>query len=88
MTGFNQNASVFAGMSRQALQAALDDAQRALVKLKLGEKVVTVSYAEGEGQRSVHFSSAKEGSLVQMINELKACLGISRHARSGFRFSF
>jgi gpW len=85
---FDQNASVFAGMSQEQLRAALGKAQNALIELQTGKQVVTVSYAEGEGNRSVHFSNTNPGALVQLINELKACLGLARTARRGLRVSF
>jgi hypothetical protein len=85
---FNQNDSVFAGMSQPALQAALSSAQTALIALQSGAQVATVTYSMGEGNRSVTYRRSNPGALVQLINELKACLGMATHARRGFRVSF
>jgi len=85
---FNQADSVFAGMSQPQLQHALNEAQRALIKLQIGERAVTVTYSQGEGTRHVQYKSTNPGALVQLINELKACLGLAPVARRGFRVSF
>lgn len=85
---FSQNASVFAGMSQAALSQALSDAQQALIALQTGQQVVNLSYQEGNGMKHVSYSKPEMGGLVQLIGELKACLGISDRSRRGFRFSF
>ncbi|MDE2469238.1 MAG: hypothetical protein KGL35_10975 [Bradyrhizobium sp.] len=85
---FNQDKSVFAGMPPAQLQAALTAAQTALIALQTGQLVVTVSYANGSGNRSATYSRTNMGSLVQMIGELKACLGLASRARRGLRFGF
>ena len=79
--------SVFAGMTPDQLQAALTSAQTALIELRSGSQVTTVQYSQGEGSRSVTYSKARAGDLVQMITELQTCLGI-RPARRVFRPGF
>jgi hypothetical protein len=85
---FDQNHSVFAGMSQPALQAALAQAQTALIALQSGQQVANISYGEGGGMKHVTYRVPEMGSLVQLIGELKACLGLSDRARRGMRISF
>lgn len=85
---FNQTASIFAGMSQPALQAALNSAQAAYIALASGAQVTTVTYSQGEGNRSVTYRRTNQGALVQLIGELKACLGITPYSRRGFRVAF
>jgi hypothetical protein len=75
-------------MSQLALQAALASAQAAMIALQTGGQVATVSYAQGDGQKSVTYRAGNLGGLTQMINELQACLGLRRHARRSFPVSF
>ena len=79
--------SVFIGMTPNQLQAALTNAQTALIELRSGSQVTTVSYAQGEGNRSVTYSKAEVGSLIQMITELQTLLGMRSHRRA-FRPGF
>jgi gpW len=85
---FDQNASVFAGMSQSALQTALTNAQQALIELKTGAQVVTVNYTVGGDTKHASYAKPNEAGLVELIGTLKACLGITDHARRGFRITF
>jgi hypothetical protein len=75
-------------MDPTALQAALTAAQNALIALQTGSQVVTVSYGEGNGMKHVAYRAPDIGSLVQLINELQAQLGLRRHARQAFGVSY
>ncbi|WP_428485966.1 gpW family head-tail joining protein [Rhodopila sp.] len=77
----------FAGLSVLALQAALMQAQQALINLETGALVATVSYAQGEGNRSVTYSRADSGRLRQLIAELQAALGLRARRAIGVRFA-
>lgn len=85
---YNPNTSIFAGMSRPALQLALSNAQTALLQLQTGAKVVTASYTQGDGAKSVTYTQASIGGLVMLIKQLQAQLGIVRHPRRGLQFGF
>lgn len=85
---FALDRSVFAGMTPAALQAALNSAQTALVALQSGQQAVTVSYGEAGAQRHVQYKAPEIGGLVQLINELQACLGLRERARRGFGVAF
>lgn len=88
---FNQNHSIFAGMTTAALQAALSSAQNAYVALSSGTQAAAVTLRSGEAsERSVTYRQTDLGALVRLINELQACLGLvhtprSRPARFIFR---
>lgn len=85
---YNPNTSIFAGMSRPALQAALSNAQTALLQLQTGAKVVTASYTQGDGAKAVTYTQASMGGLVMLIKQLQAQLGIVRHPRHSLQFRF
>lgn len=62
------------GMTDAQLQAALTAAQTALVDLRTGKKVVSVSYAQGEGSRSATFAQTDLANLRMFIQELLGAL--------------
>ena len=88
MERFNPATSVLAGMTTDQLTAALTAAQGALVQLMTGTKVVTVSYTQGDGAKSVGYAQAEIGSLTMFIRQLQAQLGIICRPRRaiGLRF--
>ena len=69
--------SVYAGMTRDQLVAALASAQVALVQLQTGSKIATAAYAQGDGSKSVSYSRAEIGTLRAVILELQQALGIA-----------
>lgn len=77
----------FAGMGQAQLQAWLAQAQQALVDLETGAKVANVSYAQGDGSRSVSYSSADSVKLRQLISELQAALGMRSRRAIGVSFA-
>lgn len=62
------------GMTDAQLQAALTSAQQAYVDLRTGDKAVTVSYAQGDGSRSVTFQQTNMANLRLFIADLQAAL--------------
>lgn len=78
---FNPNTSVFAGMSTPVLQQALASAQTALIALQTGQKVVSASYGQGDGTKSVTYTEANIGALTMLIRQLQQQLGIIHRAR-------
>lgn len=65
----------FAGMPVVALQAALANAQNALIAVVTGGLPVTVDYAEGSGRRQVVYNRTNAEELRVLIRDLKAALG-------------
>ena len=80
--------SVLAGMSAAELQAALTAAQRAYTELMTGTKVVTASYAQADGMKSVTYTKAELPALTAFIRQLQVALGITTQARRPARFIF
>lgn len=76
----------FAGMSRDQVLAARATAQAALLQLATGGKPVSVSYAQGDGSKSVTFAPADEGRLRQLIAHLNGLLGQGARRAIGVRF--
>lgn len=68
--------SIFAGLSQEVLQANLTAAQQAFIELSTGARVVTASYTQGDGSRSVTYNQASIANLQMLIRQLQAELGI------------
>lgn len=80
--------SVLAGMTITDLQQALAAAQRAYTELMTGTKVVTASYAQADGMKSVTYTKAELPALTAFIRQLQQALGITTQARRPARFIF
>lgn len=80
--------TLYAGMDPSVLQAALTSAQTALIQLNSGAKVVTASYAQGDGVKTVTFTAATREGLTSMIRDLQAALGVIPRARRPMRFTY
>lgn len=85
---YNPATSIFAGMSRPQLQAALAAAQQAYLDLQSGKKAVSLSYTQGDGTKTVGYTPATTQGLVMLIKQLQAQLGIVRRARRPIQFGF
>ena len=76
----------FAGMPVPALQAALAQAQAALIAVVTGAKPVMVDYVEGQGRRQVMYTRTNAEELRVLIRDLKAALGQSTRGAVRPRF--
>lgn len=76
----------FAGWSQAQLQAALMQAQNALVALVTGAQAFRVEYSEGSGHRGVTYTKADEQTVRNLIRELENALGINKRRAIGVRF--
>lgn len=79
---------LFSGMSVTQLQTALNTAQQAYLDLSTGQKTVTVSYAQGDGSRSVTFTQTSVTNLAVLIRQLQQQLGMISRARRPIRPNF
>lgn len=68
-------------MTTPVLQQALASAQLALIALQSGEKVVSASYGQGDGTKSVTYTPANIGALTLLIRQLQQQLGLIHRAR-------
>jgi len=73
--------SIYDNVDTATLQQRLSQMTLALLDLEAGGKVVTVSYAQGDGSRSVTYSQADRAGLRQTILEVQSALD----ARLGVR---
>jgi hypothetical protein len=78
---YDPNNSVFAGLDPTTAQAALTSAQTALIALQTGQQVATVTYAQGDGSKSVTYRATDIAGLTQLIRQLQAQLGIVSRPR-------
>lgn len=65
-------------MTPEQLTANLAAAESALHELLIGRRTVTVSYAMGDGSRSVTYTAASADQLRGYIRDLRGELGIGR----------
>lgn len=83
---FQAQRSILAGMNTGVLQANLAAAQQAYLDLSTGAKGESYSYTQGDGSKSVTYTRANLGALVQAIQLMQAQLGIVRRPRRPLRF--
>ncbi|MGI4765509.1 MAG: gpW family head-tail joining protein [Janthinobacterium lividum] len=74
--------SVFDGMTRAQLVAALTSAQTALIELQIGNKAVSLSYSQGDGSKSVTRKMTTTGECTALIRQLQIALGIAPRRRA------
>jgi hypothetical protein len=74
--------SLFDGMSREQLVTALTAAQTAMIELQTGARAVSLSYAQGDGAKSVTRKSVTIGECSALIRQLQIALGIARPRRA------
>ena len=72
---------VLQGVPAATMQAWLATAQQAYADLMAGGKVVTASYAQGDGSRSVTYTASSMVNLSQWIAQLQRALGIPYQRR-------
>lgn len=85
---FTPDSTVLAGLTTPQLQAALASAQQAYIDLMTGKQVVTASYTQGDGAKTVSFKQTDAAQLTAFIRLLQAQLGIVCSPRRPARFNF
>lgn len=73
--------SLFAGLSPTVLQANLAAAQQAYAELSTGAKIISASYTQGDGAKSVTYRQANIAEVAALIRQLQQELGIVSRAR-------
>jgi len=76
MRRFDPSTSLLAGMSEADLRAELAALQQAYLQLGRGQQVVTASYTQGDGAKSVTYRQTDLATLAALIRQLQAQLGI------------
>lgn len=85
---FDRNKTIYAGMQTSALQQMLTQAQQAYAQLSSGTQAVTLSYAQGDGAKTVTYSQTNIAQLTAHIRGLQAQLGVISKPRRAMRFKF
>ena len=80
--------SLFTGMTTDALQTALANAQQAYLDLSTGAKGESYSYTQGDGSKSVTYTRTNLQSLAALIRQLQQQLGMIHRGRRPVRFRF
>lgn len=68
--------SILDGLDETTLRARLTALQTAYLDLVGGAKIVTASYTQGDGSRTVSYSQANIGALTQAILAIQKQLGM------------
>jgi hypothetical protein len=76
---------VFAGMDDAVVRLNLAAAQQALIDLQTGKSIVSMSYAQGDGSKSVTRKMGSVAECTALIAQLQSALGLAR-GRRPFRF--
>lgn len=76
---------VFAGMDDSVIRANLSAAQLALIELQSGKSVVSMSYTQGDGAKSISRKVTSVAECTALIAQMQAALGMN-HGRRPFRF--
>ena len=80
--------SLFSGMTTDALQTALVNAQQAYLDLSTGAKGESYSYSQGDGSKSVTYTRTNLPLLAALIRQLQMQLGMIHRGRRPARFRF
>ena len=85
---FNPQTSLLAGMDTSILQSRLTQMQQDYLDLMSGAKMISASYTQGEGGKSVSYDRTNIAQLSAAIRQLQAQLGIIDRPRRaiGVRF--
>jgi hypothetical protein len=76
------------GMSTADMQSRLAALQAAYFDLSSGTKVVTASYAQGDGTKSVTYQQTDLAQIMRSIQMLQKALGIIPHFHRARRVLF
>lgn len=85
---YDPSRSLLAGMDTGVLQARLQLMQQDYLDLQAGRKLISASYTQGDGAKSVVYDKTSLGQLAMAIRQLQAQLGVicSPRRAIGFRF--
>lgn len=80
--------TVFDGLPREQLQSQLTALQNAALALVSGQSVITATYMQGDGNKSVTFKRADLATINATILQLQQILGLRTRARRPVRFRY
>ncbi|WP_419692232.1 gpW family head-tail joining protein [Burkholderia gladioli] len=76
------------GMSAADMQSRLAALQTAYFNLSAGAKIVTASYAQGDGTKSVTYQQTDLAQILRSIEMLQMALGLIPHFHRARRILF
>lgn len=76
------------GMSTADMQSQLAALQKAYFELSSGAKVVSASYSQGDGSKSVSYQQSDLAQMMRSIQMLQKSLGIIPHYHRARRILF
>lgn len=76
-----ERVTLFSGMAKADLQAALLKLQQAYLDLMSGDKGESYTYTQGDGSKSVTYTRANIAGLASTIAELQQMLGMDARRR-------
>lgn len=89
---YNPSTSIFAPLPAQwagsVIGNAYANAQQAYIDLSTGNKVLVAGYAQGDGNKSVTYTKADLASIVALIKQLQAQMGMITRGRRPIGFSY
>jgi len=80
--------TIFDGMSREDMQAQLTALQQVYLALSAGQSVITATYMQGDGNKSVTYKRADLATVTATILQLQQLLGLRARARRPMRFRY
>lgn len=83
--GCSTGTGLLAGMDDSVLRARLQQMQLDYLDLSSGRKVMSASYTQGDGAKSVTYTRATIGELAMAIRMAQQQLGIIPRARRAIR---
>jgi hypothetical protein len=73
--GINQDATVLAGIPREALIVWKTQLQQALLAVATGSKPITLSYAQADGRKEVTYNVTGMMQIRGLLDLVNRCLG-------------
>lgn len=89
MSCFDETLPLLQGLTTEQLEALFTSLQTAIINLMSGRREVTVSYAQGDGSKSVTYSGADLAGLNLLLRYVGNALGkpMRRRRAIGVMFS-
>ncbi len=72
------------GLSQAQLQQLFQSMQQAMFEFKLGKKVTSAGYTQGDGNKNVTFAFTTQAQLLNDMSEVARALGLPVMSRRAF----
>lgn len=88
MSCYDETLPLLQGLTTEQLQALFEQIRQAIINLQLGRREVTVSYAQGDGSKSVTYSGADLAGLNLLLRYVGNALGMPMRRRRAIGVMF